>query len=85
MATEASLYTQKPEADPGIAWCSPPAKFTACAASPRHTASAAPTDCPAISADTSCIPTNAGSSSVPSPYDWSASSGTSDAVRTASM
>ena len=74
---------QNPEAEPGIAWCRPPAKFTACAASPRQTASAAPTDCPAISADASCIPAKAGSSIVPSPYDWSADFGSAEAARTA--
>lgn len=58
---------QKPDALPGMAWWSPPLKFTACPVRPRHTASAAPTDCPAISEDTSCIPANAGSSTVPSP------------------
>ncbi|GHG38819.1 hypothetical protein GCM10018980_11970 [Streptomyces capoamus] len=76
---------QNPDAPPGMAWCSPPAKFTACRTSPRHTASAAPTDWPAISADTSCIPANAGSSTVPSPYDPSAPAGSADAAFTASM
>jgi len=48
MASAASLYTQNPDAESAIAWCSPPQKFTARSTSPRATARAAATDPPAI-------------------------------------
>ena len=67
MATAASLYTQKPDADAGIAWCSPPVTLTACSARPSHTASAESTDPCTTRAEASCMSGNTGSSDVPRP------------------
>ncbi len=75
---------QKPEALPGIAWCSPPAKLTACGVSPRQTASAAATDWPAISAEAEWIAGKDQLSSVPSPCRGSDRSGWAAACLTAS-
>jgi hypothetical protein len=67
MARAASLYTQKPLAFAGMAWCRPPAKFTACRVRPAHRSRAIAPLAPAIAALASCIPSKTGTSSVPRP------------------